>query len=71
MILDDVNTFITFNTFICFGKLNSNYFKATQVSKATGIDNLSGHFLKGRSKFYPNLSKIYVISQLPLKSFVK
>ena len=52
--------------------------KATQVSKAAGIDNLSGRFLKYGvlseksldKKFYPNLLVIYVISQLPLKSFL-
>ena len=44
--------------------------KATQVSKAAGIDNLSGCFLKDGAKFYPNLLVIYVISQLPPKSFL-
>ena len=44
--------------------------KATQLSKAAGIDNLSGRFLKDGAKVYPNLLVICVISQLPLESFL-
>ena len=44
--------------------------KATEVSKAASIDNLSGRFLKGGAKVLFKLLVIYVISQLPLKSFL-
>ena len=44
--------------------------KATQYAKVAGIDSLSGPFLKAGAKFYPNLLVIYVISQLPMKSFL-
>ena len=44
--------------------------KATQCSKAVGLDNLSRGFLKDEQVFYPSLLVIYVISQLPLKNFL-
>ena len=37
-------------SFVCFPKLNS-VLKTTQVSKAAGLDNLSGCFLKVLAKF--------------------
>ena len=44
--------------------------KANQVSKAADINNLSGRFLKDGAKFLSNLLVIYVICQLPLRSFL-
>ena len=44
--------------------------KATHVSKAAGIDNLSGRFLKDGTKDLSKPISDYVISQLPLKSFL-
>ena len=44
--------------------------KANQVSKAADINNPSGRFLKDGAKFLSNLLVIYVICQLPLRSFL-
>ena len=44
--------------------------KSTQVSKAAGLDSLSGWFLKDGAKFLAKPIIIYVISQLTLKNFL-
>ena len=43
--------------------------KPTQISKAAGIGNLSGRILKN-GRLYTSLLMIYVISHLPLKTFL-
>ena len=42
--------------------------KATQVWKVAETENLCAGFLKMEQNFYPNLSVIYLIFQLPLKT---
>ena len=44
--------------------------KSTQVSKAAGLDSLSGWFLKDGAKFLAKPIIIYVIFQLTLKNFL-
>ena len=43
-----------FNLAYVSGNLILTILKATQLSKAAGLDNLSGRFLKDEQCFYPN-----------------